>query len=220
MLGEAADHCVCAGTILVLISGRAQHDVQVIGGVKVEHDAVSERLFISQPLTLNKGVVVVTLFVGVTEGRSHTKVAGDRALDEAGRRRLTLCTVINLDTALELVTRPTGDDVDCTRVGVSTKQCRLRPLDHLDSLHLSNRQAMQSGRNDQAIYEHRTRPLEWAGSVEGDAPESRHQNCSPVLVVHGFDKQAGSRLLHIHDIFKRARLNIRCANRCDRNRGL
>ena len=85
MLGEAADHCVCAGTILVLISGRAQHDVQVIGGVKVEHDAVSERLFISQPLTLNKGVVVVTLFVGVTEGRSYTKVAGDRALDEAGR---------------------------------------------------------------------------------------------------------------------------------------
>ena len=112
MLGQSTHHRVRTGTVIILILRGAEHDVQIIGGVEVQHEPVCQRFLVTQPLALDVCVIVVTFFVGVIKGGSEPKITGDRPLDITSRSRLTLRAIVELNTAFELVSRLAGNDVD------------------------------------------------------------------------------------------------------------
>ena len=86
--------------------------------------------------------------VGVTERGSHTKIACDRTLNVARRGGLALRAVVQLYTTFKLISGFTSNNIDGTLVGVSTKKCRLRALNHLNAFYLRDRQTVQTRRHN------------------------------------------------------------------------
>ena len=112
MLGQSTHHRVRTGTVIILILRGAEHDVQIIGGVEVQHEPVCQRFLVTQPLALDVCVIVVTFFVGVIKGGSEPKITSDRTLNVASCSRLTLRAVVELNAAFELISRLAGNNVD------------------------------------------------------------------------------------------------------------